>query len=148
MGMFAGQTFIPTRLGVLDVENLWERFGNYPSIMDNSPVIKADLIKYIQFLLKRFPKGFAVSPEGQIYETVSARKRAQDLPALREAGGYLAVVVPEIRLGDELFGLSTDTLEMSIDRVVAELNALIDRANTNEEDEVVMYIYEKYREKL
>lgn len=116
--------------------------------MDNSPVIKADLLKYIKFLLKRFPRGFAVSPEGQIYETVSARKRAQDLPMLREAGGYLAIVVPEVKLGDELFGLSTDTLEMSIDRVVAELNALIDKAGTEEEDEVVMSLYERYADKL
>lgn len=116
--------------------------------MDDSPVIKADLLKYIRFLLKRFPKGFAISPDGQIFETVAARKRIQDLPTLREAGGYLAVVIPIVKLGDELFGLSTDTLEMSIDRVVAELNALIDNADTVEEDTVVTKLYERYRDKL
>ena len=116
--------------------------------MTDSLVIKADLLKYIKFLLKRFPKGFAVSPDGQIYETVSARKHAQDLPMLREAGGYIAVVVPVVKLGDELFGLSTETLEMSIDRVLAELNTLIDKAETVEEDEVVMELYERYADKL
>lgn len=116
--------------------------------MADSLVIKADLLKYVRFLLKRFPKGFAVSPEGQIYETVSARKRAHDLPTLREAGGYLAVVIPVVKLGDELFGLNTYTLEMSIDRVVAELNTLIDKAETAEEDTVVTDLYERYADKL
>lgn len=104
----------------------------------------------IRQLIQRFPKGFAVSPEGRIYEVLETRRRPQDLPVLTSLGGYIAVVPPVLKVGDEFYGQDGQSVaqRLSVSEQADEIDKLIKLADTVEEDEILNKLYKSYSDKL
>lgn len=100
----------------------------------------------IEQLLQRFSKGFAVSPEGVIYEVIDAKKHVADLP---EAEGYLALITPKRLPGDDVYGHAFEGWEILTPQAMAEhLDRLIKLADTIAEDEILSKLYKTYSERL
>lgn len=105
----------------------------------------------LEDLIRRFPNGFVISPKLGIYEIVgTAVNEVTELPVRRARGsrirGYIAVSLPEVKPGDELFGESYE-----YEDIQQELNAveeLAKHANRRLEDEVTEALYEDVSDKL
>lgn len=104
----------------------------------------------IRQLMQRFPKGFSVSPNGEVYEVIEAKKRPQDLPVLTSHGGYIAVRAPLLRAGDEFYGHDGNGVaqRMTPSELAEELDRLIKLADTIEEDDILAKLYQTYSERL
>jgi len=99
----------------------------------------------VEQILQRFPRGFAVSPEGEIYEIIEAKKRPQDLGL---ADGYLGVRIPVLKPGDEYYGQREAELSSTPQKIADEIDRLLKIADTLEEDEIISRIYQTYSERL
>jgi hypothetical protein len=93
-------------------------------------------------LLKRFPDGFAVSPSLEIYEIVSKSSVREGLPEVSK-GGYLAVRLPAVQLGDEMFGEepTMEMLEAALGETMDALDVAIKQADRPIEVEVGLDLY-------
>lgn len=101
----------------------------------------------VKQLLQRFPKGFAVGPDGTIYEVMEAQSKAANLPD--GATGYLAVHIPVLLPGDEFYGQSNGGMDGLTPQQMADtLDRLIKLADTVEEDEILSKLYKTYSERL
>lgn len=105
----------------------------------------------VQQLLKRFPKGFLVSPTGLVYEVVR-EVNLEGLPPV-DNGGYIAARIPEVMAGDEEYLMAVDSLNgKTASQAAEELRELITRLEAmgaTADDWAKAYeVYEKYRGKL
>ena len=62
----------------------------------------------ISDLMMRFPSGFAVSPDGNVYETKGAYKEREEVPHMAAAAGYIVCFNPKVLPGDGYFDEGDD----------------------------------------
>lgn len=102
----------------------------------------------VEQLLQRFPNGFAISPSGELFQVVAARKESSSLPYV-EHGGYLSVVIPVVQPGDEYYGQSNGEFHnMTAGEMAEWMDKLIKMADTIEEDGILAKLYTTYSQKL
>lgn len=101
----------------------------------------------IDQLLQRFPNGFVVSPKGEVYEVIAAKKSPQDLPTAR---GYIAVNLPVLLAGDEYYGQDDKGIftNLTPQGMADVLDRLIKVADTVAEDAILSKLYQTYSERL
>lgn len=110
------------------------------------PKIKPD--SKLGDLLGRFPKGYAVSPSGLVYEVVFSSKKyplsEHDVP---DNTGYLVVVVPELKYGDDRFLYVDDQEPKTLNEIVDGIDRLLAEDTDSAESEA-LELYNKYRDRI
>lgn len=103
----------------------------------------------VEQLLQRFPRGFAVRPNGEVYEVLAAHKSKRSLPKEQSEGGFLVVRRPEALPGDEFYGQGNGNWSgMTANEMAEHLDRLIKLADTVEEDGILAKLYQTYSERL